>query len=241
MSMACSPLVMAKFLGQVMGKTGYDGVYLVGRAMSGVMDLLCVLLVFLIGRRLYDARVGLLGALLLAADRAQHPAVALFHRGHLHHALCDPGALHGRARGAGRGLGQHPAAGVAFGLAVSAKISVLTFLLVIGLAYAAAHLARCRSAETAEPRPATTWRARWGGWSVASACASRPSGEQAAYARSDRLLLALVRAGLVLAGVLLVAVSSFAWRNRRPSRGPGFFGLKLNPSGARTWTISASW
>ena len=47
------PVVMAKFIGQVIGKTGYDGVYLAGRGMSAVIDMLCVLLVFLIGRRLY--------------------------------------------------------------------------------------------------------------------------------------------------------------------------------------------
>jgi hypothetical protein len=59
-------VVLAKFLGQLSGKTGYGGVYLAGRAMSGGMDLLSILLVFLIGRRLYDARAGLLGALFLA-------------------------------------------------------------------------------------------------------------------------------------------------------------------------------
>src|SRR5690606_1811317 len=55
-----SPVVLAKFLGQVTGHTGYDGVYLAGRAMSAAMDLLCIVLVFAIGRRLYNSRVGLL-------------------------------------------------------------------------------------------------------------------------------------------------------------------------------------
>ena len=46
--------------------TGYDGVHLVGRALSGLFDLACVLLVFVIGRRLYSVKVGLLGAGLYA-------------------------------------------------------------------------------------------------------------------------------------------------------------------------------
>ncbi|MCA9938151.1 MAG: glycosyltransferase family 39 protein [Anaerolineales bacterium] len=46
--------------------TAYDGIHLVGRALSGLVDLLSVAFIFLIGRRLYDWRVGLLGALFLA-------------------------------------------------------------------------------------------------------------------------------------------------------------------------------
>jgi YYY domain-containing protein len=46
--------------------TGYDGVHLVGRALSGLFDLACVLLVFVLGRRLYSVKVGLLGAALYA-------------------------------------------------------------------------------------------------------------------------------------------------------------------------------
>ncbi|MFO7681180.1 MAG: DUF2298 domain-containing protein, partial [Chloroflexota bacterium] len=45
--------------------TAYDGVHLLGRVLSGLVDLISVLFIFLIGRRLYGWRVGLLGALLL--------------------------------------------------------------------------------------------------------------------------------------------------------------------------------
>jgi hypothetical protein len=47
--------------------TGYDGVHLIGRFLSGFVDLISIFFIFLIGRRLYDWRVGLLAALLLAA------------------------------------------------------------------------------------------------------------------------------------------------------------------------------
>ncbi len=46
--------------------TAYDGVHLLGRFLSGLMDLVSISFIFFIGRRLYDWRVGLLGALLLA-------------------------------------------------------------------------------------------------------------------------------------------------------------------------------
>ncbi|HEX9115693.1 MAG TPA: glycosyltransferase family 39 protein, partial [Anaerolineae bacterium] len=46
--------------------TAYWGVHYVGRAMSGLVDLAGVLLIYLIGRRLYGRRAGLLAAGLLA-------------------------------------------------------------------------------------------------------------------------------------------------------------------------------
>ena len=46
--------------------TAYNGIHLVGRVLSGLMDLLSILFIFLIGRRLYSWRAGLLGALLMA-------------------------------------------------------------------------------------------------------------------------------------------------------------------------------
>ena len=46
--------------------TAYDGIHLLGRFLSGLIDLVSVAFLFLIGRRLYDWRVALLGSLLLA-------------------------------------------------------------------------------------------------------------------------------------------------------------------------------
>ena len=50
--------------GQLINLTGYDGIHLVGRFMSGLFDLGVVWLIYLIGRRLHSVRVGLLAAAL---------------------------------------------------------------------------------------------------------------------------------------------------------------------------------
>lgn len=44
----------------------YDGIHILGRFLSGLLDLVSILFTFLIARRLYDYRVGLLASLLLA-------------------------------------------------------------------------------------------------------------------------------------------------------------------------------
>ena len=56
------PIFMVRYLAEWLGNTGYGSVYLVGRALSAVMDLLCVVLVFFIGARLFSRKVGLIGA-----------------------------------------------------------------------------------------------------------------------------------------------------------------------------------
>ncbi|RME45447.1 MAG: phospholipid carrier-dependent glycosyltransferase, partial [Chloroflexi bacterium] len=61
------PIFIIRFVGEELGKTGYGEIYLVGRALSGLFDLLTVLLLFFIARRLYDDRVALLASALSAA------------------------------------------------------------------------------------------------------------------------------------------------------------------------------
>ncbi|HDN05210.1 MAG TPA: hypothetical protein ENF27_04665 [Chloroflexi bacterium] len=56
------PIFMVRYVAELVGSTGYGSIYLVGRAMSAIMDLLSVVLVFFIGTRLYNRRVGILGA-----------------------------------------------------------------------------------------------------------------------------------------------------------------------------------
>jgi 4-amino-4-deoxy-L-arabinose transferase-like glycosyltransferase len=59
------PLFLVKFVGQIL-KVGGDSIHLLGRVLAGLFDLVTVVLMFLIGRKLYSTRIGLLAAFLSA-------------------------------------------------------------------------------------------------------------------------------------------------------------------------------
>jgi len=221
-----APVVMAKFIGQVVGKTGYDGVYLAGRAMSGVMDMLCIVLVFLIGRRLYDARVGLLGALLLS--------LSVLNIQQSHYFTVDTSttlfvtlALYMAVRVAqGEGWGSILMMGVAFGLAVAAKISVLSFLLIIGLAYCLRILLRWTRDAAERADRLMDLRGRLGRLSVSlrvESDAACPS------SRAERLLVYALGAAASMLVLLIVAALVFRVAQPQAFTGPGFLNFKINP------------
>ncbi|HJX40402.1 MAG TPA: glycosyltransferase family 39 protein, partial [Anaerolineales bacterium] len=56
------PIFLVRLLGHWLEATGYDQIHLVGRGAAAAFDLLSVYLSFLIGRRLYSQRVGILAA-----------------------------------------------------------------------------------------------------------------------------------------------------------------------------------
>ncbi len=56
------PLFLTRYVAEALHMTGYNQVHLVGRVLSALADLLLVFLVYLIGLRLYNRRVGLLAA-----------------------------------------------------------------------------------------------------------------------------------------------------------------------------------
>ncbi len=60
------PLFMIRYLGEALGQTDYNAITILGRQVSAVFDMITVLLVFFIGKRLYGKWVGLLGALFYA-------------------------------------------------------------------------------------------------------------------------------------------------------------------------------
>jgi YYY domain-containing protein len=61
------PLFFTHMVAEWVGMSDYDTITLVGRAMSGLFDLLAVWMLYLLGKRLYNQRVGLLAAALGAA------------------------------------------------------------------------------------------------------------------------------------------------------------------------------
>lgn len=56
------PVFLVRYLAEWIGKTGYDEIHLVGRAVSASFDLISIVIVYFIGKRLYDRRVGLLAS-----------------------------------------------------------------------------------------------------------------------------------------------------------------------------------
>ncbi len=61
------PLFLTRYVAEWVGRTEYNEIVLVGRALSGLFDLAAVGLLFLLGARLYGRWVGLLAAALYAA------------------------------------------------------------------------------------------------------------------------------------------------------------------------------
>ncbi len=128
------PIFLVKIVGQLSHQAGYGQIHLVGRALSGLFDLATVWLIFAIGRRLYNDRVGLLGAAFLALTvlDIQHShffVVDAF--ANFFVVLCVYFCLNIADRGRTR---DYVWAGLALGMAVASKISVYPLAGVIALA-----------------------------------------------------------------------------------------------------------
>jgi YYY domain-containing protein len=60
------PIFLVRYLAEWTGFTGYDEIHLLGRAVSASFDLISIVIVYFLGERLFNRRVGLLGALFTA-------------------------------------------------------------------------------------------------------------------------------------------------------------------------------
>ena len=60
------PIFIVRYLAEWTGQTGYDQVNLLGRQVSAIFDLFTLILVYLLGAKLYDKRIGLLASLFFA-------------------------------------------------------------------------------------------------------------------------------------------------------------------------------
>jgi hypothetical protein len=131
------PIFFVRLAAGWLSQLGYDEVHLVGRAASTTFDLLSLLLLYALGTRLYNRKVGLLAALLGAFT------VLLIQ--HAHFFVVDPFAntfviaglyLAVRAQDEG-GLLDYGLFGVAVGAAAASKISALPLAGIILVAVAA--------------------------------------------------------------------------------------------------------
>jgi len=131
------PIFLVRAVAEWVGKTGYDEVYLVGRAVSVLFDLVTIFVVYLIGKRLYRPRVGLLAALFASLS------VLLIQ--HAHFFVVDPVAnafiLAGlyfaiRIFDNGEGI-DYTFFGILLGLSVASKINAVPLAAIVALAAAA--------------------------------------------------------------------------------------------------------
>lgn len=134
------PIFIVRYLGEWLDFTGYGEIYLLGRAASAFFDIISILLVYLIGRRLYRERVALLGAAFTALT------VLLIQ--HAHFFVVDPFAntfiLAGfyfavRVLDEGR-LTDYVFFGILLGMAVASKISSAPLAATVALAALARYL-----------------------------------------------------------------------------------------------------
>lgn len=141
------PMILIRAAGEASGNTGYDALRLMGRQLSALADTLALLLIYLIGKRLYNHWVGLLAAALsaLAVMQIQQSHFmtvdnfgALFTMLTMYAAVRiaqqpplsrrQPMANGGDIlsyRPDGRALGWYALFGVAFGMTLTSKINLL--------------------------------------------------------------------------------------------------------------------
>ncbi|MFO7919121.1 MAG: DUF2298 domain-containing protein [Anaerolineae bacterium] len=115
---------------------------------------------------------------------------------------------------------------VAFGLAVASKISVLTFLLVIGLAYTLRIWRRWRHEREQSSSGLLDLRSRWGRFDLSLKIA--PRDECGPITDGERLFLQVVQGALFLLVVLIVAALVFRVAQPHAFTGPGLFNFKLS-------------
>ncbi len=113
--------------------TSYDQIHLVGRVLSGVFDLGSILLLFFLGRRLFDERVGLIASFLLAftalnIQGSHYFVVDTFLTFFVLLTLWFTVSV-----AEGKGWTAYVALGLSMGLTLACKVSVFTLVVVVAL------------------------------------------------------------------------------------------------------------
>ncbi len=127
------PLYAAKLYGELTGHTEYGNFHLASRSVSAIFDLLTVFFLFLIGRRLFNARIGLLASLLYALS--VHP-IQLSHFGTFDltaSALCVMAFYFAIRADANGRWWEFCLAGLMVGLALASKLSALPIAAVMAI------------------------------------------------------------------------------------------------------------
>ncbi|MBN1888730.1 MAG: glycosyltransferase family 39 protein [Thermoflexales bacterium] len=128
------PIFLVRYIGEAIDQTDYGEIHLLGRGLSGLADIVTLLLLFATARRLYDEKVALLASALFAAaalpiQQSHYFTVdnfaVMFSAATFYFAV--------RAQQEGKWL-DFAAAGVLLGTAVACKISVWPLAGIVTLA-----------------------------------------------------------------------------------------------------------
>ncbi len=134
------PIFLVRLVAEQTDLTGYTEMRLLGRQLSAFADVLSLMLLFLIGERLYSRRVGLLatalGALAVMQIQQSHflttdNFAVLFNMLALY-AVVE--VAHPEGKASGKGWGWYALFGVALGMAVASKINLAPLAGMLALA-----------------------------------------------------------------------------------------------------------
>ena len=226
------PIFLTRLMGEILGNVGYGEIHLLGRVLSALFDLMTVLLIFFIGRRMYGVRAALLGALFLAASvldiqQSHFFTVDTFTNVPILLAFwCALDIADGKGRLA------FIYAGATFGLALAGRINIAPFAVVLIAAAALRAWRAARSAlaplvppESLGCRPQTTTGAP--STPLCSAQDIAVNGRQSAVVFDDVLLGNLTRAFIGLAGAAVVALIVFRICQPYAANGPNLISPAL--------------
>ncbi|MBI5305398.1 MAG: glycosyltransferase family 39 protein [Chloroflexi bacterium] len=125
------PIFLTRVAAGGLEATGYGEVHLVGRILSALFDLSTVLIIFFIGRRLYDTRVALLGAFFLALAALDIQQSHFFTVDTFTNVPILLAFWFAMDMADGRGIRAFVLAGVMFGLALAGRINIAPFAAVL--------------------------------------------------------------------------------------------------------------
>ena len=125
------PIFLTRVAAGALSATGYGEVHIVGRVLSALFDLSTVLIIFFIGRRLYDWRAGLLGAFFLSLAALDIQQSHFFTVDTFTNVPILLAFWLAMDMADGRGTRAFVLAGVMFGLALAGRINIAPFAAVL--------------------------------------------------------------------------------------------------------------
>lgn len=213
------PIFLTRWAYEVLSKSNPVNIELVGRFVSALFDLGTIYFVYLLARKLYDLRVGVVAAF-LAATTVYHIQQSHFYVVDMALGFFIVATAYFAARVADDGNWRDfLLMGLCYGLGVACKISAAFFLPFMLLACALRLYRRWKDAGEGEPRPLVSLRQVIAGLRVSVEV--RPLD----VAVSTRVR-GLIAVGLGLMGAGLVAFLAFRLAQPYSFEGPGLFDIK---------------